>query len=101
MGSEAVVNDVEKRQRHGKVLARSIELAHMNHAEAAYELGKVDKGQLSRWLSGVEHPQTWRFEQHNRIGPALIQAMAEARAQDDSAVIVTTTISVRSRKKVG
>ena len=87
---EGALNDVEKRKRHGATLGRAIELAHMNRDQAAFALGDIDKGQLSRWLSGKEHAQTWRFEQHDQLGRALIVAQAETRRDDfDVAMVIT------------
>lgn len=65
------------RQAHGKVLARSIQLAGWSQKEAAAQLG-TDESTLSRWLTAKESQQTWRFQQHPILGAALIIAQAEA-----------------------
>lgn len=87
------VDDVG-RQRFGAVLARSVELAGLIDKEAAARL-KVDDGQFSRWLRGVENPQVWRFHQDELLGPALIAAQAEVT----EGATVRTVIELR--RKVG
>lgn len=70
----------EKRAIYGRILKRACVLAGFDtRKEAAQALGKMDEGQLGRWFSGDENPQTWKFQQHITIGPALIQAQAEAQ----------------------
>lgn len=95
-GETALKNLQEARRRHGQVLERAIRLADMNKTEAAYELGeglgleKVSSSQVSAWVAGTEHAQTWRFQQHPRLGPALLLAQAE----DESGVVVRHVIEV-------
>lgn len=84
---------------HGRVLVRAIQIAGLSQKEAADALG-TDESTLSRWLKAKEPQQTWRFEQHPVIGTAYLQAQAETRAADDSAVVVVTQISIRQRKVV-
>lgn len=55
---------------------------------------RVDEGQLGRWYSGDENPQVWKFDQHERIGPALLQAQAEAK----QGVIVKMSIELPPQK---
>ena len=45
--------------------------------EAASRL-RVDRGQLSRWFSGIENAHVWKFQADDVLGPALIAAQAEA-----------------------
>lgn len=60
----------------GQILGRAIELAGLIDKEAAVQLG-IDPAVLSRWLSGKENAQVWRFQAHETIGPALLAAQAE------------------------
>lgn len=71
-----------------------MELAGLTDKQAAEELG-ADRAQFSRWLSGVENAQTWRFHEHDLLGPALIAAQAEVT---EGAVIRTV---IELRRKVG
>lgn len=76
---ETVPNDVrDQRQAHGRVLRRAAQLAgYESDKELASALGDVSKSQLSEWFAGTENPQTWRFQQHAVLGPALLLAQAE------------------------
>ena len=95
--AKATVRKVEDgREAHGRVLARSIQLAGLSQKEAAAALG-TDESTLNRWLKAKESQQTWRFEQHAIIGPAYLLAQAEKRADEDSAVQVVTTVNIRRR----
>lgn len=89
--AKADLKKVEQQQReaHGRVLARSIQLAKLSHKEAAAALG-LDESTLSRQLAAKEAQQTWRFQQHDRLGPALLVAQAE----DETGVIVRHVIEV-------
>jgi Ni/Co efflux regulator RcnB len=69
-------DDETARREFGQVLARCVELSGMTDKEAADELG-TDRAQFSRWMTGKENPQVWRFHQHDLLGPALIAAQAE------------------------
>lgn len=82
------------RRRFGHVLARAVELAGLTDKEAADQLG-ADRAQFSRWLSGMENAQTWRFHEHELLGPALIAAQAEVT----EGATVRTIIELR--RKVG
>lgn len=66
-----------QREAHGKVLERAIQIAGYSKKEATAELGVEHQSQLTAWLKGDEHQQTWRFQQHPRLGPALLIAQAE------------------------
>ena len=95
----------EARRRHGKVLERAIQIAGYSKGEACYELASVTgdpepiaNSQLSAWLSGTENAQSWRFEQHPRLGRALLIAQGEAREEEDSGVVVTMSVGVRLRR---
>ena len=70
------VDDATRRARFGAILRRSVELAGLIEKDAADQMG-VDRGQLSRWFSGTENAQVWRFNDHELLGPALIAAQAE------------------------
>lgn len=70
------IDDDLARARFGQILARAVELAGLIDKQAADELG-VDRAQFSRWLTGKENAQVWRFQRHDLIGPALIAAQAE------------------------
>lgn len=94
--AKADLKKVEQQQReaHGRVLARAIQLAKLSQKEAADLLG-TDESTLSRWLAAKESQQTWRFQQHPTLGPALLVAQAE----DETDVIVRHVIEVS--RKVG
>lgn len=77
-GLTAIKNLDEARYRayFGQILGRAIELAGLIDKEAATQLG-VDPAVLSRWISGKENAQCWRFYAHELLGPCLIAAQAE------------------------
>lgn len=81
-----------QREAHGKVLARSFEIAGVSQKEAAALLG-LDVSTLSRQLAAKEAQQTWRWQQHPKIGPALLLAQAE----DESGVVVRHVIELERR----
>lgn len=64
------------RKQFGQILRRAVELGGLIDKEAADQLG-VDPAQLSRWYSGAENAQCWRFHAHETLGPCLLAAMAE------------------------
>lgn len=84
------IETVEK-TAYGRVIARAIQIAGLSKKEAADVLA-VDEGQLGRWISGKETPQTWRF----RAVPQLRRALLFAEADDNEEVVVQTTLIVRS-----
>jgi hypothetical protein len=71
------LDEAKFRAYFGAILGRAIELAGLIDKEAADQLG-VDPAVLSRWLSGKENAQMWRFQAHETLGPALLAAQAEA-----------------------
>lgn len=87
------VEEQGQREAHGKVLARSIQIAGLSQKEAADALG-TDESTLSRWLRAKEPQQTWRFQQHKVLGPALLLAQAE----DETGVVVRHVIEVPQSK---
>ena len=106
--SEVVLKKIQEdaRRRHGKVLERAIQIAGYSKGEACYELASVTgesdpiaNSQLSAWIAGAENAQTWRFEQHPRLGKALLLAQGEAREKDDSGVVATFNVSVRMGRR--
>lgn len=96
--AKAALKKVEEsgREAHGRTLARAIQIAGLSQKEAADALG-TDESTLSRWLRAKEPAQTWRFEQHPRLGNAYLLAQAEKRAEDDSGIQIVTQISVRRK----
>ena len=66
----------------------------MNRDETADAL-KVDKAQISRWWSGDENAQAFRYQRH----PVLKQTLLIAQAEDVQGAIVETLI--RLERKVG
>lgn len=70
------VDEAKGRARWGEILRRSVELAGLIEKEAAERM-KVDRAQFSRWLSGQENAQSWKFHCDELLGPALIAAQAE------------------------
>lgn len=70
------VDEDHLRRNFGEILRRAVELAGLIEKEAADQMG-VERAQFSRWLSGKENPQVWKFHAHALLGPALIAAQAE------------------------
>ena len=106
VGETVLKNLQEARRKHGKVLERAIQIAGYSKGEACYELALVTgdtdpiaNSQLSAWIAGAENAQTWRFEQHPRLGKALLLAQGEAREKDDSGVVATFNVSVRMGRR--
>src|SRR3990167_3301788 len=84
----------EKRQEYGQILRRSRELAGMNRDQTADAL-HVDPAQITRWESGDENAQTFRYQGHPVLKSTLLIAQAEAT----QGAIVLTLIEVE--RKVG
>jgi ribosome-binding protein aMBF1 (putative translation factor) len=82
----------EKRAEYGQVLRRASEIAGLDRNQTAEKL-RVDPAQVSRWWSGDENPQTWRYRQDERLRIAYLRAQAEV----DGAVRVRTVIEVEER----
>ena len=72
-----VVTIREERGEYGAILRRASELAGMNRDQTADAL-RVDKAQISRWWSGDENAQTWRYQRHPVLKQTLLVAQAEA-----------------------
>ena len=83
----------EERAEYGAILRRASEIAGMNRDETARALG-VDPSQVTRWWTGEEPQQTWRYRRHSRLRKALIAADAE----DATGVIATMQISLSIAK---
>jgi len=84
--AKAVLPEVtfrEDRKCYGQILKRAREIAGMNRDEAARALGNVDPAQVTRWESGEDNGQTWRYWRH----PALRQGYLIAQGQADGAVL--------------
>lgn len=88
-GEPALKKLQERREAHGKVLARAIQIAGLSKKEACAVLG-VEANQLSAWLSGNENPQTWRFQQH----PQMKRALLAAQAEDMTGVVPMLTFTI-------
>lgn len=86
----------EERAEYGAILRRASEIAGMNRDQTADAL-KVQPAQVSRWWSGDEAAQTWRYRRNKKLRLALLAADAE----DATGVIVRTVIEFPSEKKVG
>ena len=81
-------DESQGRRKFGEILRRAVELAGLIEKEAAEQMG-VDRAQFSRWLSGLENPQVWRFQRHALIGPALIAAQAEVTPGATISTVIT------------
>lgn len=81
----------EKRAKYGKKLRRASEIAGLDRNQTADEL-KVDPAQISRWWSGDENPQMWRYDDCYRLRSALLIAEAEAHG---AGVEVETTVRIK------
>lgn len=73
----------ENRAEYGKILRRARELAGMNRDEAARALGNIDPSQVTKWETGEENPQTWRYRRH----PLLKHGYKLAQGEADGAVL--------------
>ena len=101
LGSETDLKALQEagRRSQGRILERAIQIAGYTKGQACHELavpGEPDlsPSQLSAWMGGTENAQTWRFEQHMRLGPALLVARGEAL---DDLVDVRTVITIKQR----
>lgn len=81
----------EKRAIEGAILRRASEIAGLNREQTAVALNVGDPSQISKWWSGEENPQTWRYRNH----PKLREALREADAELDGTVEIETVIKVR------
>ena len=97
-GESVPKNVRDLRREHGDVLRDAAAIAGFESDKETAAALDVSQSQLSEWYAGTENPQTWRFERHDVLGPALLIAQGNARAKDDSDVIVTTDIKVRLRR---
>ena len=84
----------EKRADYGRILRRARELAGMNRDECARALGDVDPAQVTRWESGDENPQTWRY----RRNPTLRAAYKLAQGEADGAVLELREVITLAQK---
>lgn len=84
----------EERAEYGAILRRASEIAGMNRDQTADAL-KVQPAQISRWWSGDEPAQVWRYRRNQKLRTALIAADAE----DATGVIVRTVIEFPATKK--
>lgn len=94
---ETAPNDRRKLEAHGRVLRRAAQIAGYDNAKALAGELSVGESQLSEWFKGDPHgghPQTWRFQQHPALGPALLLAAAE----DETDVVVRHVIEVPRKR---
>jgi transcriptional regulator with XRE-family HTH domain len=82
----------EKRADYGRILRRASELAGLNRDETADALS-VDKAQISRWWSGEENGQAWRYQAH----PVLKQTLLVAQAEATQGAVVKMLIELERR----
>ena len=82
----------EKRAKYGEILKRTRVLADLDQQQTADEL-QVDRAQLSRWESGDENAQTWRYKDHPVLRLKYLEATAEAEQSD--VVAIETHIHIR------
>lgn len=85
----------ENRAEYGAVLKRASEIAGLNRDQTAALL-KVDPAQVSRWWSGDENAQTWRYRRDPKLREAYLLAQAESE-HDKGLVEVETTVRIRRR----
>jgi hypothetical protein len=88
------LDEARFRAQFAAILSRAIELAGLIDKEAAAQLD-IDPAVLSRWLSGKENAQCWRFKAHETLGPAFLAALAE----DTEGASIRTVIELK--RKVG
>jgi hypothetical protein len=75
----------------GRLVARALELMGLTQQAAAFTLGYRDQGPVSRWCRGVERPQFDKLFTLDGFRIAYVRAIAE----EDPAIDVTTTITIR------
>lgn len=80
----------EKRAEYGQILRRASVIANLDRNATADAL-KVDPAQVSRWWSGDENPQTWRYRDHPKLRIAYLKAQAE---EPQAAVRLRTVIEI-------
>ncbi len=66
----------EKRAEYGRILKRTREIAGLDQQQTADQL-HADRAQVSRWESGDENAQTFRYRQHPTLRIAYLKAQAE------------------------
>lgn len=81
----------DERAAYGQILRRASELAGMNRDQTAEAL-HAEPAQVSRWWSGDENAQVWRYHRH----PRLRAALRLAEALTDETVHVETVIRQRA-----
>lgn len=81
----------DERAEYGAILRRASEIAGYNRDQTADVIG-ADKAQVSRWWSGDENAQLWRYRRDARLWAAL--RIAEAESAGDG-VEVETVIRIR------
>lgn len=81
----------EHRAEYGQLLRRASEIAGFDRNQTADALG-VDPAQVSRWWSGDENPQVWRYRRHPRLRNAYLLAQAETDA--GAGVMVETIVRI-------
>lgn len=85
----------EERRQVGRALAAAIKFLNLDDAEALYMLAvndkPMDKGQLSRWLSGKERLHVDRILRTRLHGPFII-ALANIQG---ASLVVETTVTYR------
>lgn len=84
----------ENRAEYGRILKRARELAGMNRDECARALGDVDPSQVTKWETGEENQQTWRYRRH----PTLKAAYKLAQGEADGAVLELREVITLAQK---
>lgn len=82
----------DERATYGRILKRASDIAGLNRDQTADVTG-ADPSQISRWWSGDENAQVWRYHRN----PVLRRALRLAEAEADERCIVEHVI----REKVG
>jgi hypothetical protein len=79
----------------GRLVERAFEVMspRLTKQDAAYRMGYRDAGTVSRWCAGTERPSFDKLFAIAGFSRALLLAMAEA--EQDPAIDVTTTITLR------
>lgn len=84
----------EKRAEYGAILRRASEIAGMDRNQTADALKVGDPSQISKWWSGEENPQTWRYYQHVTLRRAYLRAQAE---KETAGVTIRTVIEIEEK----
>lgn len=81
----------------GSAIERALSIAGLTKKDVSYRMGYgTNQAPISRWIAGTEMPQLSKLWAIEELRGPLVVALAEA--VDDSGVVVTTNIEVRTKR---